>query len=77
MCQDTIKLMLWKRKGSSWDIYSRGSTLEIYGDECVYIGPAPDRTTYFWVSSGDYRYLTEQQLAEAGYRLSPTYPKEV
>jgi hypothetical protein len=71
-----IQLQLWGRSGKGWDIFSRGATISVFGDEVVYIGPTPELTAYFWVSSGDCRYLTLAQLGEAGYTLSETYPKD-
>lgn len=74
--RDLIKLMLWQRQGREWDLISRGATLNIAGDECVYIGPAPDFTSYFWLKPGDYRWLTLEQLESFGYTLSPEYPRK-
>lgn len=69
-------ILLWRQTGKGWDIVSRGAKVNIMGDNCIYIGPAPDMTSYFWLQPGDYRWLTLQQLNNAGYTLSPQYPKE-
>lgn len=67
----TIPIMLCglDRKGEACDVYSRGSVHTIYGYECVYVGPAPDGTAYFWLAPGDIRGLNAEQLAEHGLEL--------
>lgn len=69
-------VLLWTRTGKGWDIVSRGATVNICGDNAVYIGPAPDMTSYFWLKPGDFRWLTLEQLNQFGYTLSEAYPKE-
>lgn len=72
-----IGFLLWQRDGTNWEIVSRGSTVNIAGDNCIYIGPAPDMTTYFWLAPGDYRYLTLEQLEQFGYTLTDKlYPRK-
>lgn len=71
-----IGVLLWQRTGKGWDIVSRGATVNIAGDDCVYIGPAPDLTSYFWLNANDARKLTLEQLEGFGYTLSPSYPKK-
>ena len=66
-----IALILCDRnaKGELSNVYSRGCVLTIYGTECVYVGPSPDRCAYFWVAPGDVRGLNAEQLAEHGYEV--------
>jgi hypothetical protein len=72
--QSTVRLLLFVRTGKGWDIVSRGAIVNIAGDDCVYIGPGPDGTSYFWLGPGDYRYLTLDQLNGFGYTLAEKYP---
>jgi hypothetical protein len=69
-------MLLWQRTGKGWDIVSRGGIVNICGDDCTYVGPAPDMTSYFWLRAGDCRCLTLEQLENFGYTLSETYPRK-
>ena len=68
--QHAIDVLLCGMKaGAVKDVFSRGSVHTIYGYECVYLGPSPDRMAYFWLAPHDVRGLNVEQLAEHGLEL--------
>ena len=62
-------LLCGVRGGEVKDVFGRGSVHTICGFECVYLGPSPDRMSYFWLAPHDVRGLTTEQLAEHGLEL--------
>jgi len=64
-----VAFILWNISGKNPEIVSRGTNAIVHGDEVLYLGCTPDRSAYFWLGSGEARWLTEGQLAEAGFIL--------
>jgi hypothetical protein len=67
-----IQLIAVNKDGDPKDIFSRGHTMEMFGEECQYLGPTPDGRAYFWFGPGDVRNLDTDGLAEAGMILKST-----
>jgi hypothetical protein len=65
-----IALILWDMRGKYPEICSRGSWQNVHGDEVLYLGCTPDRSAYFWIEPGVARWLSEDQLREAGFVLN-------
>jgi len=71
---------LWQQRGKNSkgeevsDLISRGADVEVGGATCVYIGPCPGDRFYFWVADDDVRWLTAQQLAGMGFKVTCKMP---